>query len=87
MHHNQIISESNNTRRLLDNLNLAIDEATLVRKIISLSDQLRKIENTPDQAQNAQFIQKEIDHFEDKLGILHFMSESADLISNLSENS
>ena len=44
----QILSEPANTKRVLANLSLAIDEARLVRKIVEISDHLRRIELQPD---------------------------------------
>lgn len=64
------------TKRLLEKLNLAIDEARLVRKIVSLGDQLRKIENQPGENDRVQSLQQEIDHSEDQLVILRSMMES-----------
>ncbi len=80
MHLTQTISEPAETYQLLANLNLAIDKARLVQKVVGLSDQLRSIEDIPDLAHKARFIQQEIDHHEDQLGVLRLMSESVVLI-------
>jgi len=67
MNNPQILSSPASTKRLLANLSLAIDEAMLVRKIVSLSDQIRKTENQPDQADRFQFLRKEVLNLEDQL--------------------
>ena len=63
----QILSGPASTKRLLANLSLAIDEAMLVRRIVSISDQIRRIENLPDQAGRFQFLREEISNMEDQL--------------------
>lgn len=63
----QILSGPASTRRLLANLSLAIDEAMLVRKIVNLSDQVRRIEYRPDQADRVRFLKNEIINLEDEL--------------------
>jgi len=40
------LEESNTTLQLLDNLNLAINEARLVRRIMDMSNQAENIEST-----------------------------------------
>jgi len=67
MNNPQILSGPASTKRLLANLSLAIDEAMLVRKIVSLSDQIRKTENQPDKADRIQFLRKEVLNLEDQL--------------------
>lgn len=67
MLHTQILSGPASTKRILANLSLAIDEAQLVREIVSLSDHLRKIEYLPDQANRALFIKKKIINLENQL--------------------
>jgi len=63
----QILSEPVRTKRILDNLSLAIDEALLVRRLVSLSDQSRRIEYLPEQADRVRFLKKEILNLEDQL--------------------
>ena len=70
MPHVQFLTESTSTRYLLSNLNLAIDEARLVREILELNDQLQEIEPRHDAMEEAQILQKEIDHREDQLVVL-----------------
>ncbi len=67
MPHTQILSEPASTRRLLANLSLAIDEAMLVRKIVSLNDQVRRIENSPLQTERVQFLRREVSNLEVQL--------------------
>ncbi len=67
MPHTRILSGPASTRRLLDNLSLAIDEAMLVRKIVGLSDQVRRIEYLPEQSDRVLFLKREILHLEDQL--------------------
>ncbi len=67
MPHSQILSGPASTRRLLDNLSLAIDEAMLVRKIVNLSDQVRRIEYLPEQSDRVLFLRKEILGLENQL--------------------
>ncbi len=61
----QIISGID-TRPLLANLGLAIDES-LVRKISSLSKQIRRIEYSPGQADRVRFLKGGISNLEDQL--------------------
>ena len=67
MPHTQILTGPDSTKRILANLSLAIDEARLVRDIVSLSDQLRLIEFLPEQADRARFIKKNIINLEGQL--------------------
>lgn len=60
MPNTQILSGPDSTKRILANLSLAIDEAQLVREIVSLGDQLRVIEYLPEQADRVRFIKKSI---------------------------
>lgn len=76
MPHAQILPGPASTKRLLTNLNLAIDEARLVRKIVKLGDQLRRIENQSEEIDRVRFLQQEIDHSEDKLVVLRSMMDS-----------
>ena len=55
------------TIRLLANLSLAIDEARIVKRIVSLSDDLRKMENMPEKAERAKYMRSEISNLEDQL--------------------
>ena len=63
----QVLSGPASTKRILANLSLAIDEAQLVRRIVSLGDQIHRIEYLPEQAGRVQFLRKEILNLEDKL--------------------
>ena len=56
----QILSGPDSTKLILANLGLAIDEVQLVRQVASLSDQLRRIEYSPRQANRVWFIKKKI---------------------------
>lgn len=79
MHHTQILSGTPSTNQLLANLNLAIDEARIVRKIVDLGDHLRRIENRTDEIDKARFLQHEIDHSEDQLVVLRSMMDSVSI--------
>ncbi len=63
----QILSEPANTKRVLANLSLAIDEARLVRKIVEISDHLRRIELQPDSSKRVEYLRKEIVRLEGQL--------------------
>jgi len=63
-------SESINTHRLLTNLDSTIDEAKLVRQIVSLSDCLRKIEDMPNQTSRIEFLRAELTTLESRLANL-----------------
>ena len=63
----QILSEPASTRRVLANLGLAIDEAMLTRRIVALSDNLKRIENIPEQANRTQFLRQELLVLQDSL--------------------
>ncbi|MCP4430813.1 MAG: hypothetical protein GY806_07545 [Gammaproteobacteria bacterium] len=67
MSHAQVLSGPASTKRLLANLSLAIDEAMLGRKIVGLSEQIRRIEYLPEQASRVQFLKNEILNLEDQL--------------------
>ncbi len=56
----QILSEPSNTKRVLENLSLAIDEARAVRRIVELSDNLHRIEYQPELSSRAKFLRSEI---------------------------
>ncbi len=64
---NQILLEPASTRRVLQNLGLAIDETMLTRRIVALSDNLKRIENIPDQSNRTQFLRQELLILEDSL--------------------
>lgn len=66
----QILSEPASTRRLLINLSLAIDEARIVRNIVDLSDNLRRIEYSPDSISRVAYLRKEIVNLESQLADL-----------------
>lgn len=70
MSHAQMLSESASTRQLLSNLNLAIEEARLVKEIMELRDQLHGITRQDNAFEEAQILQQEIDHREDRLVVL-----------------
>ncbi len=56
----QILSEPANTKRVLENLSLAIDEARTVRRIVELSDNLHRIEYQPELSGRVRFLRSEI---------------------------
>ena len=72
----QILSEPASTKRLLNNLSLAIDEARIVRSIVDLSDNLRRIEYSPDSIARVSYLRKEIADLELKLGELRMKVKS-----------
>jgi len=63
----QAISRTPRTKQLLVKLYLAIDEAKLVIKIAGLNDELRVIENMPDQFLRAYFLKNKISTLESEL--------------------
>jgi hypothetical protein len=67
MSNTQILSGPASTKRILENFSLVIDEAQLVRKIVGISDQIRRIENLPEQADRVRFLRKELINRENKL--------------------
>ena len=71
----QILSEPASTRRLLTNLSLAIDEARIVRNIVDLSDNLRRIEYRPDSISRVAYLRREIDNLESKLTDLRALAK------------
>lgn len=71
----QILSEPASTKRLLTNLSLAIDEARIVRNIVDLSDNLRRIEYSPDSTSRVAYLRKEIGNLELKLSDLRAMAK------------
>jgi len=72
----QVLSESANTKRLLTNLSLAIDEARIVRNIVDLSDNLRRIEYSPDSISRASYLRREIANLESKLNELRAQAKT-----------
>ncbi len=67
MMHHQILSEPASTKRLMANLNLAIDETILTRRIYGLQEQLRRLRNQPAQRARTQFLQQELIRLEKAL--------------------
>jgi len=63
----QSLSGSSRTKQLLTKLNLAIDEARLVKKLIALNDELRVIEMMPDKIIGVRNLNREISGLEDEL--------------------
>ncbi len=63
----QILSGPASTKRLLANLSLAIDEARIVKRIVSLSNDLRRIENMPEYAERVRYMRREISNLENQL--------------------
>ncbi len=63
----QILSGPASTKRLLANLSLAIDEAMIVKRIVSLSDDLRRMENMPENAERVRYMRNEICNLEVQL--------------------
>ncbi len=76
MSHLQILSEPASTKRLLTNLSLAIDEARIVRNIVDLSDNLRRIEYSPDSISRVGYLRREIDDLESKLSELRTLAKA-----------
>ena len=72
-----IISESANTSRLLNNLSVAIDEARIVRNIVDLSDNLRRIEYSPNSTSRIAYLRKEIEDLESKLAALRKLAKTS----------
>jgi hypothetical protein len=71
----QILSDNASTKRILANLSLAIDEARLVRKISDIEDNLRRIENLPEQSGTASYLRGEIAQLELKLAETRLRAE------------
>jgi hypothetical protein len=63
----QILSDNASSKRILANLSLAIDEARLVRKISDIEDNLRRIENLPEQVGTTTYLRSELAQLEIKL--------------------
>lgn len=63
----QILSDNASSKRVLTNLSLAIDEARLVRRINAINENLRRIENLPEESKRVSFLRGELAKFEDKL--------------------
>lgn len=77
MSQRQVISETASTSRLLNNLSLAIDEARIVRNIVDLSDNLRRIEYSPDSTARIAYLRKEIENLESKLAALRELAKAS----------
>ena len=60
-------SEPASTLHLLSSLNSTIDEAKLIRQIVSLSDNLRKLEEMPHQKCRVKYLKEEIQILENRL--------------------
>ena len=73
----QILSEPASTKRLLTNLSLAIDEARIVRNIVDLSDNLRRIEYSPDSISRVKYLRKEIANLELELSELRMQAKAS----------
>ncbi len=67
MSHSELLAEPTSTQRLLAKLNQAIDEARLVKKILSLNDELRIIENMRDEVLKIYFLKSKISALESEL--------------------
>ena len=63
----QSLSGYSRTKQLLAKLNLTIDEARLVKKIVALSTELRVIENMSDKILRVRNLNREIAGLEDEL--------------------
>ena len=72
----QNINEPNSTEQLLGNLNFAIDEAKLVRSIIELSDQIRRIESAWGPSRRTLYLNREIDRLEAKLSDARYQARN-----------
>ncbi len=73
----QILSEPANTKRVLANLSLAIDEARLVRKIVELSDYMRRIKFQPDSSKRLEYLSKEIERLEEQLAKTRLLAKAS----------
>ena len=62
----QILSEPANSKPILANLRFSIDKS-LAKKIASLSDQMRGIENLPKQSDMVRILRNEILNLQDQL--------------------
>ena len=67
MPNTQILSGPDSTKRILANFSLAIDEAQLARKIVGLSDEIRRIEYLSEHADRVRFLRKELINRENQL--------------------
>ena len=72
-----ILSEPASTKRLLANLSLAIDEARILRNIVDLSDNLRRIEYSPDSTSRVAHLRREIADLESKLSELRDLAKAS----------
>ena len=63
----QILSDNAGSKRVLANLSLAIDEARLIRRISGITDNLRRIENLPEESGRVCYLRNEAAKLEIKL--------------------
>lgn len=74
----QILSDNASSKRVLSNLSLAIDEARLVRKISDIEDNLRRIENLPEESGTVSFLRSEVEKLELKLAETRSRAQAVD---------
>ena len=72
------INEPGNTLQLLDNLNLAINEARLVRKIMDMSNQAGSIESTCGPSIRTLRLREEVKTLENHLAIIRNQKSRTD---------
>ena len=70
MQQTQSILEPSHTEQLLAKLNLAIEEARLVKRLAAFKDDLRHIENQERQFLRVTYLNKEISRLESQLWAL-----------------
>ena len=67
MSNTQILSGPASKKRLVTKPGLAIDEASLARRVKSLSDTIRKIEHLPEHSDRVLFLRKELTYLKNQL--------------------
>lgn len=77
MEYPHISGKFDDSKRVLENLSFAIDEARLVRKIVELSDNLHRINFQPESTSLAGFIRREIAGLELKLTETRILSKAS----------
>ena len=75
----QILSDNASSKRVLANISLAIDEARLVRKITDIEDNLRRIENLPEESGKVSYLRSEVEKLELKLAETRLRAQAVDL--------
>ncbi|MCP4432685.1 MAG: hypothetical protein GY806_17060 [Gammaproteobacteria bacterium] len=72
----QILSDNAGSKRVLANLSLAIDEARLVRRIFNIEDNLRRIENLPEESGRVSYLRSEAAKLQIKLAETRLLAQS-----------